>query len=373
MATARFIYDDPYKNSDLYYATGFLSPDPFVYFEYNRKKYIVVDVLEFERAKRVSRVDKVLLAQDYVKNVEVRKGFVYEIMDVIFKKLGIKTLEVHPNFPFALAEKFIGKKYKLVAGKSPFFPEREQKTQKEKRVITDSQKATFKLIGFVENILRESKIKGDKIYYEGKVLTSEFLKEEVTIRALKMGYQTEHGLIISSGAQTTDPHDEGRGALLPHKPIIVDIYPKSQKTFYCGDATRTFCKGKPPAELQKLYDTVKKGQEIGLKMIRAEVNGRTVHEKITKFFDSCGYKTGKIGGRNQGFIHGTGHGIGLDVHEWPSAIGTFDLTLKVGNVTSVEPGLYYKDIGGVRIEDLVYVTKSGCEVLGYYPKRLEIL
>jgi len=373
MATARFIYDNPYKCSDVYYATKFLAPDPLVYFEFRGKKYIAVDVLEYGRAKKEAKVDKVLLAQNYTKNIEIRKGFVIEVMDVIFKKFGIKTLEVHPNFPFALAEQFAKLKYRVVSGKSPFFPERSQKNTYEKNAIIESQKATFKMIGLVEKILIESKIRGNRIYHKNKLLTSEMLKEAVLIEALKRDYMMTTGLIISCGNHTVDPHDDGEGFILPHKPIIVDIFPKSQKTNYCGDATRTFCKGKAPLALQKLYSTVKKAQEIGLSLIKAGINGRTIHGSITKYFDSLGYNTGKIKGAYQGFIHGTGHGLGLEVHDGEPTIGALDCVLKVGHVVSVEPGLYYRNIGGVRIEDIVYVTKTGCEILGHYPKKFEIL
>ena len=144
------------------------------------------------------------------------------------------------------------------------------------------------------------------------------------------------------------------------------------KTMYYGDATRTFCKGRAPEGLRKLYATVRAGQAMGLQRIRGGINGKTVHQAILKFFEERGYPTGEKGGRMQGFFHSTGHGIGLELHENPTRVGPVDYTLKAGNVVSVEPGLYYKAIGGVRIEDLVYVTRTGCQVLSGHPKRLEI-
>ncbi|MBI2341450.1 MAG: hypothetical protein HYU98_01780, partial [Deltaproteobacteria bacterium] len=107
MTTARFIYDNPLKNTDLYFAAKFMSHDPVAFVEFKRKKYLVVDVLEFGRAKKQAHVDKVLLASDYKNNVEIRKGNppdVANIMDAIFKKLGAKILEVPGSFPLSLAE-----------------------------------------------------------------------------------------------------------------------------------------------------------------------------------------------------------------------------------------------------------------------------
>jgi Xaa-Pro aminopeptidase len=375
MTTARFIYDNPLKNTDLYYATKFTSHDPIAFVEFKEKKYLVVDTLEFGRAKKQARVDKVLLASDYKNNVEIRKGNppdVADIMDAILKKLGAKTLEVPGSFPLSLAEKFRAKKYKLVIGPSPFFPEKSKKGPREKSMMIEVQKNTFKLIALVEKTLAKTRISGNKLLFKGKTVTSEFLRELVQIEAIRLGYDLKEGLIVACGDDSIDPHSIGSGPIRPFQSIVVDIFGSSQKSLLWGDATRTFCRGRASPELKKLYNTVLQGQAMAIKSIKHGVNGRIVHEKVLNFFGSFGYKTGLLNGRHQGFIHGTGHGIGLDIHECPPFIAAKDCTLEAGNVTSVEPGLYYKGIGGVRIEDLVYVTKNGCEILAGYPKRLEI-
>ncbi|MBI2341446.1 MAG: aminopeptidase P family protein, partial [Deltaproteobacteria bacterium] len=273
----------------------------------------------------------------------------------------------------SLAEKFRAKKYKLVIAPSPFFPEKSKKGARENSMMVEVQKNTFKLIALVEKTLVKTRISGNKLLFKGKTVTSEFLKELVQIEAIRLGYDLKEGLIIACGDDAIDPHCVGSGPIRPFKSIVVDIFGSSQKSLLWGDATRTFCRGKATPELKKLYSTVLQGQEMAIKSIRHGVNGRIVHEKVLKFFDSHGYKTGLLNGRHQGFIHGTGHGIGLDIHELPPFIAAKDCILEAGNVTSVEPGLYYKGIGGVRIEDLVYVTKNGCEILAGYPKKLEIL
>ena len=122
-----------------------------------------------------------------------------------------------------------------------------------------------------------------------------------------------------------------------------------------------------------MYAVVKKGQELGLKMVKDGASGGRIHGAITDYFEREGFPTGVNRGRNAGFFHGTGHGIGLEVHEEPVRINQGDYRLRKGNVVSVEPGLYYEGIGGVRIEDLVYVTKRGCDLLAGFPKQLEIL
>ncbi|MDO8494054.1 MAG: M24 family metallopeptidase, partial [Deltaproteobacteria bacterium] len=179
--------------------------------------------------------------------------------------------------------------------------------------------------------------------------------------------------IIAGGEQGCDPHCIGSGPLKPHEAIIVDIFPRSDQSRFFGDATRTFCKGKATPELKRQYIAVKTAQEMAIKMIRASANGKKIYQAVVKFFEKTGYLTQVINGVKQGFIHGVGHGIGLQIHEEPVRINKSDFILKKGNVLTVEPGLYYLKTGGVRIEDIVYVTTSGCEVFPSYPKNLEIL
>jgi len=239
-------------------------------------------------------------------------------------------------------------------------------------MILESQRALFLAMRMAQGVLAKSRIKGRRLVFEGRTLTSERLRTMINVFLLERGYSSTD-TIVSCGRHAVDPHDKGSGPLAPHSSIIVDIFPRSLTTYYFGDATRTFCRGRAPDALKRMYFAVKSAQELGIGMVREGVNGRRIHEAIHRFFDEVGYPTRVRGGRNEGFFHGTGHGIGLEVHEEPARITAADYVLKRGNVMSVEPGLYYPGVGGVRIEDLVHVTKSGCEVLGKFPKRLEIL
>ncbi|HVM33360.1 MAG TPA: M24 family metallopeptidase, partial [bacterium] len=153
--------------------------------------------------------------------------------------------------------------------------------------------------------------------------------------------------------------------------LVVDVFPKSADTFYYADITRTFVKGKASAALKAQYQAVKDGQEKGIRMVAPGVNGRDVHQAITKVMEGRGYKTERRDGVMVGFFHGTGHGLGLDVHEAPR-VNASDHLLRKGEVVTVEPGLYYPDVGAVRLEDLLVVTDSGHRNLTVYPKKLEI-
>jgi len=151
----------------------------------------------------------------------------------------------------------------------------------------------------------------------------------------------------------------------------MDIFPRNEKTLYYADFTRTVVRGKASPQLKKMYAAVRAGQDIAFRMIRHGMAAKKVHEAVQAEFTRQGFKTGLKNGRMQGFFHSTGHGLGLDVHE-PPRIGPGDDILKAGEIVTVEPGLYYKGTGGVRLEDVVLVTKTGCKNLTSFPKQLEI-
>ena len=168
-----------------------------------------------------------------------------------------------------------------------------------------------------------------------------------------------------------DPHEPGHGVLRAHEPIILDVFPRSQKTGYFGDLSRTVVRGRASDRLKAAYATVQAGQRIAYRDIRHGVSGRAIHQKILDLFAARGFPTGKIDGRMQGFFHGTGHGLGLDIHE-PPRISPAEATLRTGHVVTVEPGLYYLGLGGVRLEDVVVVTATGNRKLTRAPQFLEI-
>lgn len=373
MATAHFIYDVPERNADLYYATHFRAPDAFIFFESRGKKYVVMSDLELDRARREATVDMVLPLRKYSERAE-KKSKKYDTTDVILEVLAdhcIKKLVAPQNTPFAIVDGLRRRGIKIKAGSHPFYPERLVKKAKERHYILKSQRTVFAAMKLAHDVLHTSRIKGNHLIYRGVSLSSERLRTMINTFLLERE-MVASDTIVACGRHALDPHDTGSGYLAPHQSIVVDIFPRSNETLYYGDATRTFCKGCASDALRKMYRTVKEGQVLGIKLTRAGINGRKIHEAIVALFKREGYETGEKGGRRQGFIHGTGHGIGLEIHEEPVRIRPADYTLKTGNVVSIEPGLYYKGIGGVRIEDLVFVTKTGCEILSGFPKQLEV-
>lgn len=362
------------SDANMLYATGFFAPDPFIFFQHRGRKYVVMSDLEIDRAKKQARVDHVLPLTVYHKRLKKagRKApSTADVLEMIFRERGIRTVIVPANLPALLADQLRSKKFAVRVKNDPFFPERERKRPEEVKKIQESLRVAELGLEAGLQALKRAKIGRDNyLYLDGALLSSEKLKKIVNTTIMAQGWVPSH-TIIASGNQCVDPHHEGSGPIRAHSSIIFDIFPRSQKTGYFGDLSRTVVRGKASERLKAAYAAVKAGQELAFGMIRAGANAREIHEKILELFKRRGFPTGKFRGRMQGFFHGTGHGLGLDIHE-PPRIAQTDATLESGHVVTVEPGLYYLGMGGVRLEDVVVVTESGNRNLTRCPKFLEI-
>lgn len=360
------------SDSNIYYASGFLAPDSFVYLAANGKTLLLMSDLEVDRARAQSKADQVLSYSDY-EEIAKRSGGTSTfigVVSILLKEQGITDLTVPFNFPLEYGDALRALGYTLSIKKEPFFEARAIKTADEVTAIRNAQIAVESAFDSVVDILCASKIEGNHLYWEGVLLTSEGVRQKLHLKMMEKGCVAEH-TIVACGVDACDPHNIGAGPLRANEPIIFDIFPRAIETRYFADMSRTVVKGVASDELKKLYNTVLEGQMLGISRVRAGANGKDIHEEICALFEKRDYKTGRVNGRMQGFFHGTGHGVGLDIHESPS-ISRRDCILQKGEVVTVEPGLYYPDIGAVRIEDMVLVEENGCRNLTTYPKFLEI-
>jgi len=361
-------------DANMLYATAFFAPDPFIFFQHRGKRYVVMSDLEIDRAEKQAEVDKVLSLSFYQKRLREagkNSATTADILETVFKERRIHSLVVPANFPALLADELRAKGFALKIKKDPFFPEREKKRDDEVKKIRDSLRVAELGLDAGIRALKRAKIGRDRyLYLNGSRLTSERIKTLVNTTIMAAGWVPSH-TIISSGDQCCDPHHEGSGPIKANSSIIFDIFPRSQKTGYFGDLSRTVVRGRASERLKEAYVTVQAGQEVAYRMIRDGVNAKEIHQKILALFEQRGFPTGKIDGRMQGFFHGTGHGLGLDIHE-PPRIALSESTLRTGHVVTVEPGLYYLGLGGVRLEDVVLVTFTGNRNLTRYPQFLEI-
>ena len=361
------------QDANLYYATGFWAPDPFIFLQANGKKLLVMSDLEIDRARSESRVDDVLSLsklQAEAKRRGAEQAGTIEVLDLLLRDLAVSRVRVPGTFPVALADKLREKGHTLEVGREPFFPERTVKRPEEVEAIRETIRRTEEALKSAIGLIASSEIKGEELWLRGRPLTSELVRKTMHLTLMGMdclGRET----IIAGGAQACDPHCIGSGPLRAHWPVVLDVFPVSMESRYFADITRTVVRGKPSEKVKKMYAAVREGQEIAFRMLKPGVDGKAVHQAILDLFEKQGFKTGEMGGRIQGFFHGTGHGLGLEIHEPPRVGGLSDI-LQEGQVVTVEPGLYYLDAGGIRIEDDVLITASGCESLTTFPKVLEL-
>jgi Xaa-Pro aminopeptidase len=178
-------------------------------------------------------------------------------------------------------------------------------------------------------------------------------------------------VIVAGGDQGVDPHERGQGPLFARQPIVLDIFPRSRVSGYWGDITRTVIRGPATPGQLRQYQTVLRAQTRALAAVKPGVTGAAIHALVCEEFAKAGYKTESVGGLPRGFIHSTGHGVGLEIHEAPS-VSPAGTALEPGHVITIEPGLYYPGVGGVRIEDTVVVTETGSSLLARCPKVFEL-
>jgi Xaa-Pro aminopeptidase len=368
------LYADSERDANQLYFTGLSVPDPFLAFGVGRKKFGVFNALEFARAKKESALDVVLSMEEWRERAQKlfpqsRVGTA-EIVATLARHYGVGRFYVPDDFPAKLAFDLIDLGLAVGFAEGSFFPQRDLKKPAELEAIREGNRCSALGFTAVERILRATTIKGGRLLFERRPLTSERLKFAIEVACLEAG-AVSNNTIVAGGDQACDPHCRGTGPLRPNDLIIVDIFPRVTATGFHGDMTRTYIKGHASDEQRRLVATVHAGQKLGLGSIRAGLNGRRVHESIVALFEKEGYKTTRDEHGSQGFFHGTGHGLGLAVHEAPR-VSASDAILKKGHVVTVEPGLYYPGLGGCRIEDVVHVTATGCELLSKHPYRWEI-
>jgi len=369
------IYSASESDANMLWATRFFAPDPFTFIQKRGRRYLVMSDLEIDRARSQASVDKVLPYSEYVRRKQ-KEGIAFpspaDVLFAVFKDFKIGSVEVPGTFPIGLADQLRLMKIKVQPAPDPFWPNRELKTREEVRFITNSLRAAEVGIEAGIDAVRRTEIRnGGYLYLDGTRLTSEILRRIIDTAIMAQGYVPSHS-IVASANQCVDPHNQGSGPIRANASIIMDIFPRSQKTGYFGDITRTVVRGRASDRLKHAYHCVEEGQKIGFRRIRNGAKAYDIHFEILSYFANQGFSTGLRGGRMQGFFHGTGHGLGLDIHEAPGFGMRSKNTLRTGHVVTVEPGLYYEGMGGVRLEDAVLVTKTGCTNLVRIPKILEV-
>lgn len=360
---------DTVCDQDLYYLSRFFAPGSFAILA-AEKVIMFVSSMEWGRAVQEGCADSVISTSDYdIKQKLIELGqpdLAYKaILNEFLHDNNINRLGVPQRFPSDLFMS-LSQKFQVSIIESPVTKWREIKSSQEILAIEAVQRACEKAMLQAIKLISKSESRGDYLTWEGEMLTSEKIKSSIEIALLMEGCEAVD-TIVAGGNDAINPHASGGGPLPANAPIVIDIFPRSKKTRYFADMTRTVVRGEADPEVVDLHDAVLDAQNAGIEAVRAGANGKKIHSMVCQIFADRGYPEAE----GIGFIHSTGHGIGLEVHERPS-IGEAGVVLEAGNVVTIEPGLYYPDLGGVRLEDLVVVRPDGCDNLTRFDKQLVI-
>lgn len=368
----RLIYADSERDPDMLYATRFFAPDAFLFLQHEGRRIVVLNDLEVDRGRKQAQVDEVVSWSDERKRLGLKENVPGgQFIAAFLKARKIRRAEVPASFPLGLAQVLEKAGIKLVPVKGLFWPERETKSDAEMKLMRRALQITEAGMARGIEVLSASKPNAKKknvLHWGDRLLTSEVLRAEIDSAILHAGGLPAN-TIVAGGEQACDPHERGSGPLHANELIILDIFPRDARSGYFGDMTRTVVRGRASDAQRHLWNTVLKGQQMVLKAMKPGVDGGKIHDAVRDYFTEKGYPTEQHEGRWRGFFHGTGHGLGLEIHEDPRFSKT---VFTPGQVITVEPGIYWPGVGGTRIEDVAAVTETGIKVISRFPKQLEI-
>jgi len=351
------------RDTDMRYLTHFTTSDPFVFFKKpGEPGVIIVSQMETGRASREATATVMTRTQAGLPEILKTETDPYRATAKMIAGQAGKKILVPPNFPIALADA-ISEYCTIVVDGGTVQSMRAKKSKNELLLMNNVQKVTEKAMDRAISLIRCSSVKKGILHIDHKPLTSEYVK--FAMHSLLL----EHGCgavdtIVSCGEDTAIPHMSGTGPLKSDEPIVIDLFPVEEKSGYYADMTRTVVKGEPSMDIQEMYDALREAKQLGISHVKAGVSGADVHLAVVDFFKERGYETD-----TRGFVHNLGHGVGLQVHEMPT-VGPAGKALESGNVITIEPGLYYPGIGGVRLEDIGVVTSKGFKNFTTFPEEL---
>lgn len=364
---ARLLIGSGESSPEIRYLTGISTPDDFICLEYSGSVTALMSKLEISRARQVAKPGVSVLPESDYGTTRC------EIISKAAGTMKVKSFEVPPSFPLGIAEKLRAAGLTLTVSERPFCPGRISKTPEEVELITASQRAGEAGFARAVTVLQEASISNSgEILWQDTQLTSEILRAEIDCAILKSG-SLPTGTICAGAIQSSQPHNCGSGKLYAAAPIVMDIFPRNPESGYWGDLTRTVVKGKAPAIVKNAYLAVKDARDTVKENISLGADCAKLHKLAEKILDKHRFFTGVSDGEPFGFFHGLGHGVGLEIHEAPRLSPRSTEKLSGGEVFTVEPGVYYREWGGIRLEDLIYLAPDGTvNCLTEAPDFLEI-
>jgi Xaa-Pro aminopeptidase len=378
VADAVLIYADSFRSPDMRQAVPLGVPDPFLYAEENGSRHVFASSMEATRLRELGLFD-VHPSEDLGMDELLASGVDPRELEAQLAlravgSLGLKRASVPKDFPVWLADRLRADGVELAVDQDLFDDRRRAKTEAQLAGLRRAQRAAEAAMDACRELLRRAEISGDELLLDGEQLTVERVKADMNV-AFARHDTTADEYIVAPGAQGAVGHEMGSGPIRPGTPLVVDIFPRDNASAVYTDMTRTFVVGDVADDVREWHRLVKEALDAAVAEIRAGAEARAVFDLTCEIFEAAGEPTQRTKQPGKpladGFFHGLGHGVGLEVHEAPSLGRLAHQTLVAGDVVTLEPGLYRSGYGGVRLEDIVLVTENGAEVVTDYPYHLE--
>jgi Xaa-Pro aminopeptidase len=302
-----------------------------------------------------------------------RDQLLLELTSRAIARTGLRSALVDPDFPLAVADRLRADGLQLTPDHQTFALRRRAKSPEEIAGIRRAQKAAEAGMAAAAAVLRRAVPEGDKLVIGGEPVTAEQVREALRDACAAHGAPAPPDVIVA-GVWQGFGHEAGSGPLPANLPIQIDLWPRDEASGCWADMTRTFVVGEVDEATRAQEALVREAFFAVRDAVRPGITGRELHGMACDVFEAAGHRTQRTGpgeDPNEGFQFSLGHGIGLEVHEDPGMGQAGREPLVPGDVLAVEPGLWQRDIGGVRFEDLLLVTDDGCEVLTDYPYDLK--
>ncbi|MGH2954809.1 MAG: M24 family metallopeptidase [Solirubrobacterales bacterium] len=377
--TAILLFADTERSAAMRHEIPLAIPDPFLYAELDGRRAAVVNVLERDRIAAVAP-DVELLDRErfgYDELIGEGRSAAEADVEVVVRacaQLGIRRALVPDDYPLGLADRLRADGVDLVVDTREFEHRRRGKNEVELAGIRRAQGAADAGMAAVADLLREARPDGEVLRGPSDVLTAEAVRARVREVCARRGAPAPPDVIVAPGAQGAAGHEPGSGPLAPRTPIIVDIWPWDERSGCYADMTRTFVVGDPSPETAEQHRLTLEALRLATAALRPGVPGVAVYDAACGPFEAAGQPTKRTAPPGEplrdGFYHGLGHGVGLEVHEPPRLARGGRDELVAGDVVTVEPGCYRFGHGGVRLEDLLLITADGAERLTDYPYDL---
>jgi Xaa-Pro aminopeptidase len=360
------LYDSTKTDSDVRYLIGTSVPDAIAIVSDGGETTALVSALEIGRLQHTSPAVRLVPIDGPDRPEGSGNGKTVDGLCRFLRGLGLNSVGVKETFPISLADGLRARGIEITVADFSILPQRLVKSNREISEIRRAIEIVKTAFETVERILGDAKIGGHGELINGNgVLTADSLRTTIEMTCYQLGGIAED-TIVAGGIDACDPHGIGHGPLMANEFIVVDIFPRLRDSGYHADVSRTFFKGNPTAEQGRMYDAVKCAHDAAIDRAHAGVPVATLMAATLEFFEGRGFRSSRVASPPHGMFHSLGHGFGLDVHE-PPTIGNGDGILRAGMVVTVEPGLYYRQIGGVRIEDDILVGENSSEILTKIP------